>query len=465
VGPPGSILVVDDNREFATVLSRELRRRGYEVDTAFTGAEGLALVAARAPGLVFLDVRLPDISGTDVLARIREAHPGTEVVIMTGYPELASAMAAIRGRVADYLCKPFAFGDLDGLLARVRPSQGGPGRRRERSAPRSGDAEPEYLGSSPATARLRDLVAQLARHGFRAALVTGESGTGKELVARMLHARSPRHAGPFVAVNCSAVSEALFESEFFGHERGAFTGAVGARRGLVELAHRGTLFLDEVGDMPRSCQAKLLRFLDDQSFRRVGGERTIQVDVQVVAATNRDLAALVAAGEFREDLYFRLAVAPVHVTPLRQRPADVLGLAHHVLAEAAARAGRAVRGFSPEAEAVLVAYPWPGNVRELRNLVERLVILCATEEIRESDLPVEYVAAAHARSGAPAASGRPGPRAAEDGAAELPLGSLEDMERSYIRRVLSQVAGNKTRAAEILGISRQTLRAKLGPAG
>jgi len=454
------VLVVDDNREFATLLARELRRRGCDVETAHTGAEGLEQAGRRPPQLIFLDVRLPDMSGLDALRRLREGQPDVEVVMMTGYPDLASAMAAIRGRVADYLCKPFSFADLDRILERVMPEGRTAQRRGTRPGARRGDLEPQLLGESAATRALRELVARLADSGVRAALITGESGVGKELVARLLHAQS-RRTGLFVPVNCSGVSETLFESEFFGHERGAFTGAIAMRRGLVELAHRGTLFLDEIADMPRSCQAKLLRFLDDQTFWRIGGERPIHVDVRVVAATNRDLPALVAAGEFREDLYFRLAVAPIVVRPLRERPEDILTLARHFLRETTARSGRSLRGFTPGVESVLRAYPWPGNVRELRNLVERLAVLCPGDEITEAQIPSEYLAAA--RPQLPTAEPR---RGSADGGAPEPLdvqflGSLEDMERIYIRRVLSQVAGNKTKAAEILGISRQTLRAKL----
>jgi DNA-binding NtrC family response regulator len=438
----GSVLVVDDNRDFAEPLCDLVRSRGYIVQAATTGAAALALATAHAPRLVFLDLRLPDMPGLEVLNRLRQSRPDATVVIVTGYPELSSAVAAMRGRAVDYLCKPFGAADLDDVLRRTLAME--PSRRPITRGVRADSGAPEMIGDSPATASLRDLVARLGASGIPAALITGESGTGKDLVARMLHRAGPRADGPFVEVNCSAVTEALFESEFFGHERGAFTGAIGLKRGLVELADGGTLFLDEVGEVPLSCQAKLLRFLDDQSFLRVGGERKIKADVHVIAATNRDLRSMVEQWTFRSDLYFRLNVVPIELTPLRSRPEDILPLAHHYLARAAERYGKPVMEFSPEAKDRLLAYAWPGNVRELRNVVERLVILCPSDRIDVTELPRELQA-----TDRPVAA----PAAAE--------GSLHEQERQHIRKVLARMNGNKTKAAEILGISRQTLRTKL----
>jgi DNA-binding NtrC family response regulator len=302
----------------------------------------------------------------------------------------------------------------------------------------------EMVGISPATQRVRALIRRLAESGVRTALITGESGTGKDLAARLFHAGSSRRRGPFVEVNCSAVTESLFESEFFGHERGAFTGAVSVRRGLAELADGGTLFLDEIAEIPLSSQPKLLRFLEDQSFYRIGGSRKIKVDLQIVAATNRDLRAMVEQWAFRADLYFRLNVVPVVLPPLRERVEDILPLATYWLAEANARYGKRLRGFTPEAEIALLTCPWPGNVRELRNLVERLVILGNDGDIGLAQLPAEY---------------RPAGGSADEALTRAT--SLEELERAHIQRVLTRVDGNKTKAAEILGISRQTLRTKL----
>jgi DNA-binding NtrC family response regulator len=445
------VLIIDDNQEFTKILSRELRRRGYAVQSAHSGQAGIALAAESPPRLIFLDLRLPDMAGIDVLNRVKAIVPEVDVVIVTAYPELSSAMAAIKGRVTDYLCKPFAFDELDGVLRTVfdgpRPTHA-PTLSASMPGPRENSGGIEMVGVSAAIQELRALIGQFARSGVRAALITGESGTGKELAARLLHSEGPRRNGPFVEVNCSAVSEALFESEFFGHERGAFTGAIGARRGLAELADGGSLFLDEVAEMPPSSQAKLLRFLDSQGFLRVGGSRKIQVDVQIIAATNRDLQAMVEQGTFRRDLFFRLNVAPIAISPLRERPEDILPLATYWLWEANARYGKRVAGFTPEAEALLLSYPWPGNVRELRNLVERLVILCSAERIAHTGFPAEYFPAA---------------ALVQANSATL-SDSLQELERAHIRRVLARTNGNKTRAAEILGISRQTLRAKLASA-
>jgi DNA-binding NtrC family response regulator len=438
-----SVLIVDDSREFTEMLKRELKRRGYDVLSAHSGESGLRIAIESPPQLVLLDLHLTDMSGLDVLTRLRETLPGVGVVIVTGYPELSSALAAIKGEVLDYLCKPFSFEELERVLRKVFPEPASAGGRDGAA----GEPEIEMIGASAATQELRTLIRQLAASGVRAALITGESGTGKDLAARLFHASGPRRHGPFVEVNCSAISEGLFESEFFGHEKGAFTGAVGARRGLAEIADGGTLFLDEVGEIPLSCQPKLLRFLEDQTFLRVGGGRKIRADVQIVAATNRDLRSMVEGWTFRQDLYFRLNVVPIVLPPLRDRREDILPLARYWLREANARYGKQVRDFTPDAERLLLGADWPGNVRELRNLVERLVILSVGERIDAGRFPPEYQRAA----ATPAGPAAPAPTAQ----------TLEELERAHIRSVLARVDGNKTKAAEILGISRQTLRTKL----
>ena len=436
------VLVIDDSREFTDLVARHLRRRGYEVASALSGDAGLKLCAQAAPALVLLDLNLGDMPGLEVLRQLRTSAPETQVAIVTGHPELSSALAAIKGQVVDYLCKPFELAELDALLTHAL----GDGSTRAAAEPEPTSHAPEIVGTSRSTSELRTLLTRLAGTGVRAALITGESGTGKDLAARFFHAHSARRTGPFIEVNCAAVGENLFESEFFGHERGAFTGAVSTNRGLVELAVGGTLFLDEVAEIPLSCQPKLLRFLEDQSFLRVGGKKKMSTDVQIVAATNRDLRAMVEQWAFRQDLYFRLAVVPVTLAPLRERPEDIVPLAEYWLAEANARYGKSVRGFSAGAGARLTAAPWPGNVRELRNLVERLVILCLGDEIDEAQFPPEYARATPAESAA---------------APVAPL-TLEEAEQAHMLRVLAQVNGNKTKAAEILGISRQTLRTRLG---
>jgi DNA-binding NtrC family response regulator len=431
------ILVIDDNREFTEMISGELRRRGHPARVAHSGAAGLACVRARAPRLILLDLHLVDMSGLDVLTEVRQLAPAADVVIVTAFPELSSALAAIRQKAVDYLCKPFAWSELDAILTRVFPGARPPAPSSETSP------APTMVGDSAATRELAALIGRLAETGVRAALITGESGTGKDLAARLFHAQSRRHAGPFIEVNCSAITETLFESELFGHERGAFTGAVSARRGLVEMADGGTLFLDEVAEIPLASQPKLLRFLEDQTFMRVGGSKKIRVDVQIIAATNRDVRAMVEQWAFRPDLYFRLNVVPIVLPPLRERREDIAPLLRFWLEDANERYGKQVSGFTPAAEAALLEHPWPGNVRELRNLVERLVILARGPRIDVGELPTEYRA--------PAVLER-GPVRGD---------SLEEHERAHIRRVLARVDGNKTRAAELLGISRHTLRLKL----
>ncbi|HTY78997.1 MAG TPA: sigma-54 dependent transcriptional regulator [Candidatus Bathyarchaeia archaeon] len=461
-------LIIDDNRELAQILSAELARRGHTVHCAHTGKDGLALLDRMPADLIFLDLRLPDMDGTQILEPARTIRPDAQVVIMTAYPQLSSALAAIRSRVVDYLCKPFTFEELTpvlqrAILGRARSIDAAPPRER-------GDArrDIEMVGVSEASKALRAMIAQLAASGVRAALVTGESGTGKELAAGLLHLDGPRRDGPFIEVNCSAITESLFESELFGHERGAFTGAVTARRGLAEMADGGTLFLDEIGEMPLGCQAKLLRFLDDQTFLRVGGSRKIWVNVQIVAATNRDLKAMVDAGAFRADLYYRLLVAPVALSPLRSRPDDILPLAAYWLGRISAQHGHRVKGFTPEAEQRLLSYPWPGNVREMRNLIERLVILCPGDRIDVDQLPLEFRPPGPARG--PDATflyrleqaRRGGDPRDEEAAGDIQApSSLHEIGHAHIRMVLAKMNGNKTKAAQALGISRQTLRSRL----
>ena len=439
-----SVLVIDDNREYCEMLCAEMRRRGYAARAAYSGAAGLASAMEAPPSLVILDLNLIDMSGMDVLSQLRRIAPNAEVVIATAFPELSSALGAIKQKAIDYLCKPFSFDELDTILRRVFTRTAEPARVAE---PKAAAAPlPEMVGASAATQELKSLLGRIAETGVRAALITGESGTGKDLAARLFHAQSRRRNGPFIEVNCSAITETLFESEVFGHEKGAFTGALSARRGLVEMADGGTLFLDEVAEIPLVSQPKLLRFLEDQTFIRVGSNRKTSVDVQIIAATNRDLRAMVEQWTFRADLYFRLNVVPIVLPALRERPEDIAPLLRFWLAEANQRYGKGVEGFTEDAEAVLIRHPWPGNVRELRNLVERLVILARGRRITRADLPAEYLATVAAPpTSEPEAQGE----------------SLEHFERQHIRKVLARVDGNKTRAAEILGISRHTLRLKL----
>ncbi len=392
-----SVLVIDDNREYCEMLCSELRRRGYAARAAYSGAAGLASIMEAPPSLIILDLNLVDMSGMDVLSQLRRIAPNAEVVIATAFPELSSALGGDQAE-GDRLSLQAvlvrrARHDPAPRASRARPTPGHPAEPARAAEPKAAAALPEMVGASAVTQELKSLIGRIAETGVRAALITGESGTGKDLAARLFHAQSRRRNGPFIEVNCSAITETLFESELFGHEKGAFTGAVSARRGLVEMADGGTLFLDEVAEIPLARQPKLLRFLEDQSFIRVGGSRKTSVDVQIIAATNRDLRAMVEQWTFRADLYFRLNVVPIVLPPLRERPEDIAPLLRFWLAEANQRYGKRVEGFTEDAETVLLRHPWPGNVRELRNLVERLVILARGRRITRAELPPEYLAA------------------------------------------------------------------------
>jgi two-component system response regulator AtoC len=440
-----SVLVIDDERNIRTLVARVLGEDQVEVHTSATGKEGLELADEVSPDLVLLDLRLPDTDGIQVLRELRSRHPEVAVIIITAFGQVESAVAAIKSGATDYLEKPFVH--LDKLRLSVSRALEEVKARREIQRLHGQEAGKfQLIGESSATRQLRDMIGQLARSEAHTILIQGESGTGKELVARGLHYESARRALPFMEVNCAAITETLFESEIFGHEKGAFTDAKATKKGLMELADRGTLFLDEIGEVAGGSQAKLLRCLQERAFKRVGGVRDIKVDVRVIAATNRPLEALVREGRFREDLFYRLNVIPITIPPLRERREDVLPLARHFLADANRTFHRSIRAFAPETERLLTSYAWPGNVRELRNLIERLVILGTGDLLEPHQLPGQFVG----RSDTPApveVSHR--------------LRTLAAVEHSYIVSVLEHVKGNKSEAAKILGITRQTLRKKL----
>jgi two-component system, NtrC family, response regulator AtoC len=443
-----SVLIIDDEKNIRSLLMRVLAEERLDVHAAASAAEGLQLAGEVDPDVILLDLRLPDASGLDVLKALRSRHPGAAVLMVTGFGQVESAVEAMKGGAADYIEKPFQA--LDKLrLAVARALQEVKSRREiQRLHAQQGQkfGVAQLVGESPAIKRLREVVAQLARSEAQTILVLGDSGTGKELVAKGLHYGSARSDMPFIEVNCAAITETLFESELFGHEKGAFTDARTAKKGLLELADRGTLFLDEVSEMSLGSQAKFLRVLQDRVFRRVGGTRDIRVDVRIIAATNRPLDAFARDGRFREDLYYRLNVIPVTVPALRDRREDVMPLARHFLTECNASFHKSIKALAPDVEALLVSYQWPGNVRELKNLIERLVILASSDRIEVGDLPPPV----GGRTAHPAAA--PGP----DG-----LQTLEEVERAYILKVIDRLAGNKSRAAQVLGISRQTLRRKV----
>jgi two-component system, NtrC family, response regulator AtoC len=395
-----------------------------------------------------VDLRLPDLDGIQVVRDLKAKHADTAVIMITAFGHIESAVSAIKNGATDYLEKPFQH--LEKLRISVSRALDEVKARREitRLTKREeGKYKADQLiGESDSTRRLREIVGQLARSEAHTILVHGESGTGKELVAKGLHYESARRNFPFMEVNCAAITETLFESELFGHEKGAFTDARATKKGLMEMADRGTLFLDEVGEIALASQAKLLRCLQERSFKRVGGTRDIKVDVRVIAATNRSLEAMVKDGTFREDLFYRLNVIPIAIPPLRERKEDILPLARHFLSEANRTFHKAMKRFAPETEVLLLGHAWPGNVREVKNLVERLVILSSGESIDAHHLPPQF-------------SRLPEGRTPEETPAEAR--TLEAIEKAYILKVMQQANGNKSEAAKILGITRQTLRKKL----
>jgi two-component system response regulator HydG len=442
------ILIVDDDRSLCETLAAGLGRRGFEVAWR-TSAEGaLAAVAAEDFDAIVTDLNMPGMNGTDLCARIAEVRGDVPVVVLTAFGSFETAVAAIRAGAYDFIGKPVQLDILAIALRRAvqhRALRDEVKRLRSEvgRAPRDG----LLLGESPAMAHVHDLVARVA-DSEASVLVTGESGTGKEMVARALHRLSRRREGPFVAVNCAAMPEALLESELFGHVRGAFTDAREARPGLFVEARRGTLFLDEIGDMPLGLQPKLLRALQERAVRPVGGAGEVPFDARIVAATNRDLESAIEERRFREDLYFRINVIHIPLPPLRARVGDILPLAQHFLRELAGRAGKSVTGISPPAAAKLLAYSWPGNVRELQNCMERAVALTRYEQIVVDDLPERIQS--HKSS-----------RLVLDGDDPSALLPMEEVEKRYVLRVLEACAGNKTAAARVLGFERKTLYRKL----
>jgi DNA-binding NtrC family response regulator len=443
------VLVVDDEKNIQLTVSRALSMAGYAVETAGGGREALEKIAALPVDVVVMDVRMPDLDGLAVLARARETRPDLPVVIMSGHGSIETVRSAFKLGAFDYLEKPIT--EKDKLLVAVKNALALQTLRAENAALRREAGSLDMVGSGPAMQRLFELVRRAAPSEGRV-LVTGENGSGKELVARAIHEGSRRSQGPFVKLNCAAVPAELIESELFGHERGAFTGAVAARRGKFELADGGTLFLDEVGDMPAAMQAKVLRVLQEGEFERVGGQQTLRCDVRVVAATNKDLAAEVEAGRFREDLYYRLNVVPVQAPPLREHKEDLPALCTRFLAEACERNGRRPMLLAPEALLALQSHDWPGNVRELRNQVERLVILCDGPTITAEDVARVLPGARKPRTDRLRAGA---------GFHEL----VEDAEREIILSALDQHQGNVSDTARTLGLERSHLYKKMRALG
>jgi DNA-binding NtrC family response regulator len=439
----GYVLVVDDEANARNALAELLREEGYRVETAADGFKALGKIEEGMPDLVLTDLKMPGMGGVELLGKVRALDEEVVVVVMTAFGAVDSAVEAMKKGAADYLTKPLNTAELFLVVAREmerRRLRVEAGALRARLAERYSFSN--IIGNAPVMQDIFKTVAQIA--GARSSvLITGESGTGKELIAAAIHERSPRAKGPFVKLHCAALAETILESELFGHERGSFTGAVGRRDGRFQQAHGGTLFLDEIGEIAPAVQVKLLRFLQEREFERVGGNETVRVDVRVLAATNRDLAAEVARGKFREDLYYRLNVITVEMPPLRSRPSDVPLLAAHFLRKYAAENGKAIDGFTDEALARLGGYAWPGNVRELENVVERAVVLAGGARVTPAELPPQV---------APA----PGPAGIR-----IPGSTMDEIEHHAIVKTMESVGGSTSKAAEILGISVRKIQYKL----
>jgi DNA-binding NtrC family response regulator len=440
-----TLLLVDDDATFRRVMGGELERLGFILLTAESGEEAIRQIERSQPEVILLDLQLPGISGLEVLKRAREISPESETIILTGHGTIDTAIESIRAGAFDYVSKPCPLEELE---IRIQRAQERRSLRRRTSVLERGLTPPDpgdwFLGESE---KFRDLVGLAHRVAptDSTVLITGETGSGKEMVAKLLHARSPRQAKPFVVVECAALQDDLLQSELFGHERGAFTGADRAKAGLFEVANGGTIFLDEIGEVSPATQVKLLRVLDASTFRHVGGTAEIHVDVRVLAATNRDLPAMVRQGLFREDLYYRLSTIILTLPPLRERGGDVEILANHFVALLNARHGLQ-RRLSPESLRLLRLHDWPGNVRELLHAVERAIVVSDGEEILPEDLPKAL---------------RSGVASPTDISSSGALPSLEEMERAHIERVLQSVQGHRGSAARILGISERNLYRKL----
>jgi two-component system, NtrC family, response regulator PilR len=441
------ILVVDDEQSMREMLAILLAKEGFAVSTAANRAEAAKVLAALPTDLVVTDLRLPDGDGIEILRHVKSATPETAVIVMTAYGSTETAVAALKLGAQDYLIKPF---DIDELKIVVRSALEREQLREENRLLKAEFREKHGLdrqvGTSAAMRSVFDMIRTVARTSSTV-LISGESGTGKELAARAIHALSPRADAPFVSVNCAALPETLLESELFGHVKGAFTDAHQAKHGLFEAAHRGTLFLDEVGEMPSSMQVKLLRVLQDKRVRKVGGTDEVEVDVRLVAATNVPLESLLREKRFREDLFYRINVIPLRIPPLRERREDIPLLAEHFLHEFSREMGKPVAAISPGALSALEAYAWPGNVRELENVIERAVALEPSGQIERERLPESLTAPAASRP--TETSIQPGFRLDQH---------LTELEARLVARALEQAQGNRAQASDLLGIAPRSLR-------
>ena len=438
------ILTIDDEENIRNGLADNFELEGYDVKEASSGEEGLELIAQGGIDLVITDLRMDGISGSEVVKKVCSEHPGIPIIVLTGHGSIDDATAALKAGAFDFLTKPLDLDHLNKIVKNALQGKILAEQNRELQAKllksQNGD---EMIGKSDSLNRVRQMISKAAP-ARASVLITGESGVGKELVAHAVHEQSERAKGPFVVVHCAALSETLIESELFGYEKGAFTGAENIHKGRFELADGGTIFLDEIGEVNLATQVKLLRVLQEHKFERVGGEKSIEVDVRVVAATNRNLEDEVKAGRFREDLFYRLNVVRIEMPPLRERMADIPLLMHSFLCEFNIENKKNIKGFDKASKAAMIKYNWPGNIRELKNAVESAVVMCTGDEIKIEDLPRAL------RS------------QGEEKVITIPIGiTMDEAEKIIIQENLAANKGNKSKTADILGIGRKTLHRKL----
>jgi len=445
------IVVIDDEPLMRITIQDALVAEGYKVINAETGGNGLTLFRENQADIVITDLRLPDMDGVQILREVKALSPETQVIMITAYGSIDSAVTAMKDGASDYLTKPFSMDELLLIIKRILRIR----ELEEENISLRKKVEGQFgleglVGKSPQMVKIYDLIETVSQTDTTV-LVYGESGTGKEMVANAIHLRSPRKARPFVKVNCAALPESLLESELFGHEKGAYTGAFKQRKGRFEMADGGTLFLDEIGDISQTVQVKLLRAIQERQFERVGGNETLSVDVRLVCATQRDLKEEIRKGTFREDLYYRLNVVPIHLPPLRERREDILLLVDHFANKLSKKIGKEIGGLSEQAKTLLLRYPFPGNIRELENMLERAIALIRGKVIQADDLPEEVCGqTSHIQDICERLKG------------SKPLATaLSLFEKEYIQTVLEKTKGKKGQAAETLGISRKTLWEKI----
>ena len=445
------ILVIDDEKLIRWTLEQHLVKEGYEIVTADSAEKGLALVNEEVPDLILLDNRLPEMTGLELLERLHVQERGLMVIMITAYGLVETAVKAMKLGAYDYISKPFNLEEITFVIRKALEA----GSLRSQIKQLRGTVD-AIIGETDQMVRVKNLILQIAKSDATTVLIQGESGTGKELVAKAIHYSSLRSDKPFMAINCAALPVTLLETELMGHEKGAFTDAKAAKKGLFELADGGTLFLDEIGDMDLSMQAKLLRVLEEKSFRRVGGVRDIKVDVRVISATNQNLSTAMNEGKFRKDLYYRLQVVPITLPPLRERGRDIISLARHFVRHFSKECHKNVQGISREAEQLLLENSWPGNVRELKNVIERAMIFEIDREIMPEHLPQELL---H-RESAPAMQAA-APISLD--CLEIPETgiSIEDVEQALVKRALEMANHNQTQAALLLKMPRDAFRRRM----